>query len=407
MNIQNQVSQIIHNNNITSHEELVKILQSKYYLKIYEKDNFYSLFYTNSTLQNFENEDWVKDCIGVIFEKNTNIVKAFTQTMAKEIIYENDNSFQNFNLNFANSFYTTYKPGARIALWYDINSNTWKKSTSKRIDAYECFWGNNTKSFGEMFDEAARICNLDSANLDINSCYTFILTHPDNNQIIKTNTPTLTYICSFNLNKLDVGNYLQYNNLNISNYTGEVQNSFKCNSIEELKNIFETQEIKTNYCPGIVITDGYNRYKILTYYYNCATLMMNNMNRVSYLKIRQDKKQISTILSLNPSLNEIFMNIEKTIYKVAIKMFSLYHSHFVKKRTDKNVQIEKPYFVFIHKIHEIYKKNKKDNQNFVIRKNLVIKYLNSLDVGLIEKLITTYENENKESETTESGMMVN
>lgn len=71
----------------------------------------------------------------------------------------------------------TINDGTMIRLFY--HNGEWKKSTNRCINADSASWG-PVKSFGGLFDDAAKYYNLDYSRLNTEHCYVFVMQHPTN-----------------------------------------------------------------------------------------------------------------------------------------------------------------------------------------------------------------------------------
>ena len=392
------ISQLIISLNIKSHEDLVKILKSyPYCLRISEEDEFYNIFYTKSTLKNLDiNENpWIKDCIGAIFRKNSNEIVAYTQSLAEEIIYNSPESVQNLNLNYNNTFISHYCEGTRFCVWNkNYNKNeapVWVVSTSKIIDAYKCKWLSTERSYGELFWETAKLHNLNVNSLNPTCCYTFILCHPENNRIIKYDKAYLMYISSYDLTQ-SFHNYLKLN----EEYTGMYQESSKCSYLYNIVNTMETYcNTENNTVPGIIVwdTDTNKKYKILNKKYIILKMLLNNINSIdftlNYLNIRQNQKQIKSIILLNPGLEDKFKEIENLIKRVCLELLNLYQNRFINHNFN---NIDRPYHVFIRSVHNIYLQNRKNKINLKI----ITKEFNKLENSRILQLLNLYQKNKNE-----------
>ena len=68
----------------------------------------------------------------------------------------------------------------------------WEISTRNTVGATSTFYkGKNSKTFRDMFLEAAKVCNLEINALDPKYCYSFVLQHPENRIVVPFKKPDL------------------------------------------------------------------------------------------------------------------------------------------------------------------------------------------------------------------------
>ena len=118
---------------------------------------------------------------------------------------------------------TTYKivaeefiEGTMINVFWDETnglSGDWEISTRNTVGATSSFYkgSGKTKTFREMFFEAAKENNLELNFLETNYCYSFVLQHPDNRIVVPFNKPLLYLVAVYSIHneadKIIVENY--------------------------------------------------------------------------------------------------------------------------------------------------------------------------------------------------------
>lgn len=206
------------NENYNSFEELkFGLTKAPYYLNVKEDVNLYMLCFTDLSDLTLKE---VRDCTGIILEKETNQVVHFSFPKCYEGIY-NPNSFANI-LKGPESFQTDlYKGdinsmnnsddskftfnlffiGSIIKLYF--YNDGWHIGTSKNLNAENSFWSSK-KSFETLFVEAVEESGEETSytdfveKLDPNYCYSYLLQHPENNCIVNVSKPFI-----FILNKVN------------------------------------------------------------------------------------------------------------------------------------------------------------------------------------------------------------
>lgn len=193
-----------------SFEELKnELTKEPYFLEIKEDTNKYMLLFTEKSDLTLPE---VRECTGIIFEKETNQLlhfsfpKCYEGTKQSEETYlskikqtevtelYNVSELKNYKINL-------YFTGSMIKLYFF--NDRWQIASSKNLDASKSFWASK-KSFKELFIDAIEISEdieyFDFiGKLDVNCCYTYIIQHPENCSLIKVKTPL-----AFILNKVNV-----------------------------------------------------------------------------------------------------------------------------------------------------------------------------------------------------------
>jgi hypothetical protein len=88
--------------------------------------------------------------------------------------------------------------GTMINVFWDSSlglNGSWEISTRNTVGATSTFYkGANSKTFRQMFLEAAAECSLEIAKLDTKYCYSFVLQHPENRIVVPFKKPQLYLI---------------------------------------------------------------------------------------------------------------------------------------------------------------------------------------------------------------------
>lgn len=198
------------------YKDIKNILENEYKLKIRldSSNSYYMICTTNDS--DFKNI-FVRQCTGIILEKDTNNVLHYFGEKAYDVNSDYNNNIINFkNINLKNCYITQYIDGYIIKT-FNYNGK-WKFATSKHtniknfnienknINLYNIFKNCILKTFDKIDD----FLNL----LDKKYCYTFILTDKYINLINKFDLKLLKE--QFNLN-----NYIslfRYFNKKINKY---------------------------------------------------------------------------------------------------------------------------------------------------------------------------------------------
>ena len=238
--------------------------------------------------------------------------------------------------------------GSLIRLYnYD---DKWILSTKRCIDASKSKWLSN-KNFVELFYECLGNINFDQA-IDPKYCYSFIISHPENNIISKKVVPTLYHVSTRDMYTLkevtlNIGVPLLERN-SVSNNTQEF--------IQDL--ILEMSNDTSNFYEGYMFIDtNYNRWKLQKpYFKKLRNLWGNNNNRFfRYLELRNDINLLQEYLGYFQADKDDFLKYESDINNFAQIILEYYSRKHITK-IDKNVPF---YFSkLIYKLHGDYFKTR-------------------------------------------------
>lgn len=167
----------------TDWEELLSA--APYNLKI-SRDEDYVLFKYNQISSDF-NEPICREARGIILDEQDNfrVVR-----MAFKKFFNLDEGFAD-EIDWATAIATEKIDGSIVSMWYGRGG--WRVSTNGTIDAYKAELSEIApyKTFGDLFSEAARRCNLNIGYLNPDYCYTFELVSPYNKVVLSYPEPAI------------------------------------------------------------------------------------------------------------------------------------------------------------------------------------------------------------------------
>lgn len=187
--------QLIQLNNLKTFDELKSFIsQPPYFIEVREDrpvSNLYLLFHTE---QSDINNNVVRECNGVILDKNTNQIVSYglDRVFSIEELQQISN-YSAFNWDLAS--YNTCLDGTMLKVYY--YNCKWNVSTSKCINSDKSRWS-STKSFLKLFQD----CGIDFSTLDKNNCYSYILQHPETRLVVPVTSPKCTLVNVRNMNTL-------------------------------------------------------------------------------------------------------------------------------------------------------------------------------------------------------------
>lgn len=318
---------------INNFDNLKLILEnSPFNLKIKDDINFPNLF----LIHNQENSDFslklVKECNGIIVEKDTFKIVCYTFNKCS------DNTSFDETLDLDNLYSEVALEGTLVRLFY--YNNKWNLSTKKCIDASKSKWISN-KNFLELFNECLNGYNIESY-LHQQYCYSFILAHPENNIVINYQACTLFHISTRDMTSL----------VEVDQFIGINKTDKKKVDKTDLPVIFGQILNDSNllYEGCIFIDHNYNRYKVRTpHFLKVRSLWGNTNNRFfRYLELRKDLNMLNEYLSYYPRDRDIFMIYEGKVSELANDILLYYMG----KHVHKNITVVPFYFAkIIYKLH--------------------------------------------------------
>jgi hypothetical protein len=163
--------------------ELFDMCLDKYHMKVKYTQDLYLIKYMRDFGADVNN-DFVRHCRGVIFEKESNPPKLVCYPLSGGVNYQ---LFKKF-VPFEQVRVEESVDGTMVNVFY--YKDEWRVATKGCIDAKRSRWG-SSKSFYTMFNEA---CNFDLQALNKTYCYTFVLAHKDNRIVTKYSEPSLYLI---------------------------------------------------------------------------------------------------------------------------------------------------------------------------------------------------------------------
>lgn len=178
--------------------------KAPFFLDFKEDAHKYMIIFTDkSDFSLFE----VRDCTGIILEKNTNKILHYSYPKCYDSVIEtNSNDFLDLKKFIDNKDITisisTYFAGSNIKLYF--HNHEWVISTSKTLDAGKSTWG-SVYSFEELFVDC--INNMENfpsyteflKSLDKCYAYTFIIQHPDLQTVIPSKSHYIGLLAKYNV----------------------------------------------------------------------------------------------------------------------------------------------------------------------------------------------------------------
>ena len=267
----------------------------------------------------------------------------------------------------------------------------WEIATRNTVGAVSSFYkNNNTKTFREMFLEAARSINLSLDKLNPAYCYSFVLQHPENRIVVPFKFPKLYLVGLYRIDNTDKNNITVYaidiNEVKQTNWYGakiEFPKRYEFDSYAEL--IEKYASMNTPYhILGFVLrnTKTGERAKIRNPVYEQVRSLRGNQPKLQYqyICLRKENK-VRDFLKFYPENKKEFSKFRDQIHIFTETLYENYVSCYIKKEKPL-INFTEQYRTHMYNIHQIYMNELREKKMFVMN-TTVIKYVNELHPSLL------------------------
>lgn len=291
------------------------LTQKPYCLKIKYDDNMV-LFKYDQVNSDFH-EPIVREARGIILENKT--WKILRLAFYKFFNYGEELAPK--NLNWALASGTEKIDGSLMSVfWYNGH---WRLASNGTIDAFKAMvsvfdaMGTLTDekiSFGEIFESVMPLSAFEDFNMDINVCYTFELTSPKTQVVIKYDKPGLHIISARYMNTL-IEEYYPAKLLPdemIEKYHIQIPQRVQCGNMDEYRKFVD--EMGDDH-EGIVVFDGIERVKMKTseylvrHYYKCNGVNLERLANV--VTANEDSEFLSYFPEYEESVNKLHKYVDR------------------------------------------------------------------------------------------------
>jgi hypothetical protein len=344
--------------------------------------------------KNFLSYDLVSSfglCRSVIMNSNNDVV-CFSPPKS----IKSEDFIQKYNLSDEGVVAEEFIEGTMINVFWDATlgiNGGWEISTRNTVGATSTFYkGANSKTFREMFLEAAKECNLQIAKLDTKYCYSFVMQHPDNRIVVPFKKPQLYLVGMYYIVNESDNYYVHVGStdglmkgyfINDLKTTVKFPEVYNFNSYSELIEKFGS--MNTSYdIVGVMLHNRVTgeRAKIRNPVYEQVRNLRGNQPKLQYqyLCLRKEGK-VGEFLKFYPENKKDFSAFRDQVHLFTDTLFNNYVSCYIKKEKPLK-DFSDQYRTHMFNIHQKYINELKENKLYVTN-IFVQKYVNELHPSLL------------------------
>lgn len=383
---------MIETRNIT--RAFVESLEPK--VKKVDSDEHVDLFCYTTCDSN--DSDEVKASRGLVFDKDTLVLKAFSynQDYTVDNIIEFSNHFGTDMTKY--HFFHAYE-GALIRVFYLYGK--WYVSTHRRLDAFKSKWGSRV-SFGEIFvrclvyeterNPAFRnrigenfsndnICQKFLDTLDTDKQYMFLVQNIADNRIVCTapERPRVFHVGTFVNGVLNLDLFVDIP------YPSKL-------TFPDVNELFSyVEEVDPRELQGVMMFSETEQVKIMSRDYRYLFEIRGNEPSIKYryLQVRMSPTTKRAMELLYPTHVPQFEFYENTLYEIALHIKNAYMRRFIKKEY---VMLPPEEYSVMRKCHSWHIQDRNSNH---ISLSKVIDVLNEQPASKLNKMIRRFINEQR------------
>jgi hypothetical protein len=267
----------------------------------------------------------------------------------------------------------------------------WEIATRNTVGANSSFYKSpKTKTFRQMFLEAAKENNLVLERLNPQYCYSFVLQHPDNRIVVPFHKLQLYLVAMYYIDNSDKNNIIVNSINNISFRTFDWQHSTikfpEIYSFEKYSELIEKYaSMNTSYNILGVVLYNYatgERCKIRNPVYEQVRNLRGNQPKLQYqyLCLRKEGK-VKEFLKFYPENKKDFSIFRDQIHLFTNTLVSNYISCYIKKEKPL-IEFSEQYRTHMFQLHQKYINELREKKMF-ITSTIVCNYVNNLHPSLL------------------------
>ena len=284
--------------------------------------------------------------------------------------------------------------GTMINVFFDTSisgTGSWEISTRNTVGATSSFFkSTSSKTFRQMFMEAASECKLDISKLEKELCYSFVIQHPENRIVVPFSKPQLYLVGVYHINNV-------FNDITVTAYDAQEYRKFfseigttvmfpqiyDFNKYSELIEKYGSMNTSYNVV-GVVIHNKNTgeRTKIRNPVYEQVRNLRGNQPKLQYqyLCLRKEGK-VRDFLQFYPENKSEFSTFRDQVHLFTNTLYSNYVSCYIKKEKPL-IEFSQQYRTHMFNIHKVYMDELREKKQF-INNTVVKKYVNELHPSLL------------------------
>lgn len=284
--------------------------------------------------------------------------------------------------------------GTMVNVFFDPTigvTGSWEISTRNTVGATSSFFKSPySKTFRQMFMEAADECRLNINTLETDLCYSFVLQHPENRIVVPFSKAQLylvgVYKISNSSNTVDV-DFLDAHEY--ESFFSELGTTVKFPQIYEFNKYSDLIEkygsMNTSYdIVGVMIHNMATgeRTKVRNPVYEQVRNLRGNQPKLQYqyLCLRKEGK-VKDFLKFYPENKSEFSTFRGQVHLFTNTLYSNYISCYIKKEKPL-MEFSQQYRSHMFNIHQIYMNDLREKKLY-INNTVVQKYVNELHPSLL------------------------
>lgn len=284
--------------------------------------------------------------------------------------------------------------GTMINVFWDDSiglTGAWEIATRNTVGATSKFYkGGNSKTFRDMFLEAANINNLVLDSLDKTKCYSFVLQHPENRIVVSFKNPQLYLVAVYQIkNIVDRISVDIFDAQEFKDFFNSVNSTImfpKIYQFEKYTDLIEKYaSMNTAYdIVGVILFNTFTgeRSKIRNPVYEQVRNLRGNQPKLQYqyLCLRKEGK-VSDFLKFYPENKKEFSSFRDSVHLFTNTLYTNYISCYIKKEKQLK-EFSDQYRTHMYNIHQIFLNELREKKQFITN-TVVIKYVNDMHPSLL------------------------
>lgn len=282
--------------------------------------------------------------------------------------------------------------GTMVNVFFDPLLQQWEIATRNTVGAESTFYKTTpSKTFREMFFEAAEACNMKIEQDLISSyCYSFVLQHPENRIVVPFARPQLYLVAIYQimhqemLGGIDIIQY-PLNSVGLARSFGTVKlpETYSFESYGELIEKYASANTPYNIV-GVMLKNVRTgeRTKIRNPVYEQVRALRGNQPKLQYqyLCLRKEGK-VKDFLNFYPEKKEEFAAFRNQVHWFTHTLYANYVSCYIKKEK-KLIDFGEEYRTHMFHLHQLYRHELKEKSQY-INSQVVQSYVNELHPSLL------------------------